>query len=288
MFHFFDADGSGELDRDEFLCLLNQLFPENCDENETYVDREFAAADADRSRTLSFVEFERYYPQLKALYERINQEAEAAAMQAEAEAAAAAAAAAAKAAKEAADAAAAMLKAKEKEEKQKAAAEAAAAKAAARAAAEEATRAALLEAEEEAARAAEEAAAIAASLVACACGDKFLPHLLAQHQRSCEACKPQKALSPPSSDEPERASVEFADNGANGFVPCGWCQRTFLPDRLAVHHRVCKAKKEKDREGGGIRPTMTKAGSYVTVGEYRAVKTSIRDTGLSAALAMGR
>ena len=59
-----DKDGSGELDRDEFLCLLNQLFPENCDENETYVDREFAAADADRSRTLSFVEFERYYPQV--------------------------------------------------------------------------------------------------------------------------------------------------------------------------------------------------------------------------------
>ena len=54
----------GELDRDEFLCLLHQLFPANCDDNEAYVDREFAAADADRSRTLSFVEFERYYPQV--------------------------------------------------------------------------------------------------------------------------------------------------------------------------------------------------------------------------------
>ena len=37
-FHFFDADASGSLDRGEFLALLHQLFPENCDDNEEHVD----------------------------------------------------------------------------------------------------------------------------------------------------------------------------------------------------------------------------------------------------------
>ena len=45
MFHFLDVNGDGALDRGEFLELLNQIFPERCDENEEHVDREFNAAD---------------------------------------------------------------------------------------------------------------------------------------------------------------------------------------------------------------------------------------------------
>ena len=34
MFYYFDVDGSGELERAEFLSLLHQIFPERCEENE--------------------------------------------------------------------------------------------------------------------------------------------------------------------------------------------------------------------------------------------------------------
>lgn len=67
------------------------------------------------------------------------------------------------------------------------------------------------------------------------------------------------ARSPRSSDEseigppraeigPPRASIEFGDNDANQFVPCGFCTRTFFPDRLAQHHRVCQKKRAAGRE----------------------------------------
>ena len=254
MFHYFDADGNGELDRDEFVALLHQLFPDRCDENEAHADREFKAADRDRSRGISFDEFKAYYATLCTLYERLAQEAEAEAAAAEAAEAARAAAAAAEAAAKAAKAAAELKAAKEKEAADKARREAAEAKAAARKAAEEA---AAREKAEAAARKKEEAARIAATMVPCdGCGERFLPHLLAQHMRSCEACKP----------NPE----DMGDRTNGGmFVPCEWCGRTFFPDRLPVHQRSCK--KRPTGVGGGIRPTITHRDSIDaggTVGFY--------------------
>merc|ERR1711871_463606 len=127
---------------------------------------------------------------------------------------------------------------------------------------EEAAAKARAEAEEAARRKKEEADRIAATMVECKCGDKFLPHLLPQHQRSCEACHPPKPK--PSPPEPSANDNEY------GFVPCDWCGRTFFPDRLAVHKNVCK-KRPPNGDGTGIRPTITTidhlhAGG--TVGEY--------------------
>ena len=255
MFHVFDKDGNGALDRGEFLSLLHQVFPDRCDENEAHVDREFGAADKDGSNAIDFAEFKAYYSELVTLYDRLKAEQEAEEAAREAEAAAKAAAEAAAAAKAAAEAAAALKAAQEREAaeaKARAEAEARAkaeaeardaaeaeakahaeaqakaraeAEAAARAAAEakaarqkaaaEARAKAEAEAEAERQRKAEEAARIAAAMVACeGCGERFLPHLLAQHQRSCEACRP---------------SLDDADRTNGGmFVPCSWCSRTFF------------------------------------------------------------
>lgn len=76
-----------------------------------------------------------------------------------------------------------------------------------------------------------------------------------------------------SSDAPlegTRASVEFGDNGANVFVACQWCGRTFFPDRLPVHLRVCKLKGQA--EITGIRPTITDGRSEI-MGRYRSMKS---------------
>ena len=109
---------------------------------------------------------------------------------------------------------------------------------------------------------------VASSLTACPFSNVPPRH------RTCRALLPSVAPSPPpafsrsppfysrpfapylqaaslsNSDEPsaQRESIEFADNDANTFVPCGFCSRTFFPDRLAVHHRSCKEKKKAARE----------------------------------------
>ena len=173
MFDFFDADRSGELDPDEFLCLLNQVFPEYCEENEARAVEQFEAADSDGSGGISFPEFIAYYDILKRLYDgytRGPSEEELAAMAAE----------------------------------------------------EEARRLA-------------ELAALEAALVECKCGLSFLPSVLPQHQRSCEACKPaKKEVTFDEEGEKPRASVEFADNDSNAFVACEWCATRLLPDRLPI------------------------------------------------------
>ena len=131
---------------------------------------------------------------------------------------------------------------------------------------------AAIEAEEEARRLAE----LDAALIQCKCGLSFLPSVLPQHQRSCEACAPKKKEVAFADDENKkkkgrRKSVEFADNDSNSFVACEWCARTFFPDRLPVHYRVCKARLEAEG-GGGIRATMTD-GKHVTMGLYRSMKS---------------
>ena len=91
--------------------------------------------------------------------------------------------------------------------------------------------------------------------MACACGDKFLPHLLAQHQRSCPSCHPAEPAEP----------VDRTNGGM--FVACEWCDRTFFPERLPVHQRSCP----NAPSGGGIRPTITSSAETSrggTIGEY--------------------
>ena len=321
MFHVFDADGSGALDKAEFLELLHQVFPERCEENAEHLDREFGAADRDGSSVIDFGEFKRYYATLVTLYERLDAEKEAEEAAREAEEMARIAAEAAASAKAAAEAAAALKAAQEKEaaeakaraeaearliaqaeaeEVARAAAEAeakaraeaqarakaeaeAAAKAAAEAkaarlrAAAEARAKAEAEAEAERQRRAEEGARLAASMVACdpGCGEKFLPHLLPQHQRSCEACI--------------TASADGDRTNGGMFVACEWCSRTFFPDRLPVHKRTCK--KAPAGKGGGIRPTITSTdhfGNGGTVGEYSADPGKRRRAfQMGAAIAMG-
>lgn len=120
----------------------------------------------------------------------------------------------------------------------------------------------------------ERRASIDSELVMCLCGLQFLPHVLAKHQRACEACRPQKkeadADVAPSwaGQRRRRHSIEFADNGANTFVPCSWCGRTFFPDRLQVHLRVCKSKQANDVHDNGCRPTMTELDGPLSVGRY--------------------
>ena len=141
-------------------------------------------------------------------------------------------------------------------------------------------------AEELAAAAAREQAELEAALVTCRCGLRFLPAVIAEHQRSCEAVAPTKKevhfveedatqdmlssdLATPA--EGIRASIEFAENDANTFVPCEWCGRTFFPDRLPIHLRVCKQRKAQEPITG-IRPTIVDGRTEI-MGRYRSMKS---------------
>ena len=68
-----------------------------------------------------------------------------------------------------------------------------------------------------------------------------------------------------------RASIEFAENDANTFVPCEWCGRTFFPDRLPIHLRVCKQRKAQEPITG-IRPTIVDGRTEI-MGRYRSMKS---------------
>ena len=286
--------------------LLADVFPDRCDENQMHAATLFKAFDADGSGTIDFDEFRRQYDGLSERYERLKREEEAAEAAEDAKAAAAEAKAAADAAAAAAKAAAEVAAARDRAEAERAAAEAAEAKASARRAAEAAMAKAMQEAAEAAARQAAEEAAVAAQPVACPCGLKFLPELLAPHQRTCAAMHPRKQPMPTPSDPPAdgelssdtagpppppRTSVEFANNGANTFVACSFCARSFFPDRLPVHLRVCKAKAKHDDARGGCRPTMTAAGMIAagaTIGAYNQAPAARRSRlQLGAAIAGG-
>jgi len=223
MFDFFDADASGALDPDEFLSLLNQVFPEHCDENERRALEAFPEADTDGSGGISFPEFIAYFDVLRALYDD-----------------------------------------------------------------GEAPVAPTPTAMELAVDDAKMRAELEAELVLCPCGHSFLPSVLPQHQRTCPAVRSRKRevhfieeqeQDPLSSDAPppplerSRSSVEFANNGANTFVSCDYCGRTFFPDRLQIHLRVCKARSDMEQQVSGIRPTIDQSGSRITVGLYTSLKS---------------
>jgi Ca2+-binding EF-hand superfamily protein len=119
-------------------------------------------------------------------------------------------------------------------------------------------------AERAAEAAARREAALAQSLIRCACGLEFLADTIAQHQRTCTACVPSKGPAPGGADG-ARKSIEYGPADApNAFVPCSLCGRTFLPDRLPVHMRVCK---KKHGVSNGCRETMTD-GMSASVGQY--------------------
>ena len=63
---------------------------------------------------------------------------------------------------------------------------------------------------------------------------------------------------------------------AGDFVPCKWCGRTFFPDRLAVHHRVCKARSDQERASTGIRPTMTSSTDLASAPTVGAPISAVR------------
>ena len=69
LFRAFDKDQSGELDRAEFGVLLNNIFPDHCEENEAHLVEEFKCADADSGGGISFAEFCEYYDRLSHLYD---------------------------------------------------------------------------------------------------------------------------------------------------------------------------------------------------------------------------
>ena len=124
----------------------------------------------------------------------------------------------------------------------------------------------------------------------CACGLTFLREKLPAHQRSCtvhkalqdaaaaEKAAAAKAAAAAAAAADEAAAAKAAGltdsdaTSAAGFVNCEYCGRHFFPDRLPVHLRVCK-KKPRDNK---CRPTTTTGemvGSvyHTSVGGYDAV-----------------
>ena len=150
-----------------------------------------------------------------------------------------------------------------------------------------------------------DAAPAKADLAKCSgCGELFLPHLLPKHQRSCSEVKAVKKTvkfverplpkpqDPYSSDTPdvpaaierELASVEFADNGSNSFVACDLCGRTFFPDRLPIHMRICKGgkpKKAQESEAAARMAVLDELleGGLVTKAEYDQQRAAILKVG---------
>lgn len=258
MFDCFDKDGSDELDRFEFAKLLNNLFPDHCEENEKHVDAEFEACDANSGGGISLAEFIGYYGRLRLFYGKptgwppTDPEARAATLAPDLipckcglmflpdrlpvhrrscgickKDAAAAAAEAAAARKRAQEAEAARRKAEDDE-----AAAAAAEEAARRNAEDDAARAAAAAAAEKKRRAAEEA------------------------RRAAEAERKAR--------EDAEAKANALRNARGGLDPCQYCGRTFLPDRLPVHERCCANRGQIY----GIRPTMTPGETKATIGRY--------------------
>ena len=106
-------------------------------------------------------------------------------------------------------------------------------------------------------------------LVACpGCKRTFLPGVLPTHQRSCDALLPKMSPADSESKLGSGGSAVSTLPGADGaefaFVPCKLCGRTFFPDRLPVHMRMCA---RKNGAGNGCRETMTD-GKTLSVGKY--------------------
>lgn len=118
------------------------------------------------------------------------------------------------------------------------------------------------------------------------CGREFGSQSLAIHEPQClekwriENSKLPKHLRrpEPSKPQPIRGSGSYTLQAANEeafqsaqaqLLPCGYCGRTFLPDRLLVHQRSCKPKGENPRtpgtDGPDVPSGLKKASSGVPV-----------------------
>jgi hypothetical protein len=127
--------------------------------------------------------------------------------------------------------------------------------------------------------------AVAADLVQCAgCGESFLAHLLAKHERSCAAvARPAKKVAFKSVERPlptpgasmsglaELEAASAAEALPSELVACEKCGRTFFPDRLPIHQRVCKgtAKGSADAARKATLDEMLATG-LITQAEYDA------------------
>jgi len=280
MFNCFDKDSSGELERAEFLNLLDNLFPGRCEENRKHVDDEFAACDASHSNGVSFAELLAYYERLKSWYGERNgwppldsEERE--------ECLAAdfvtsrcglkflpdrlpvhhrscevckkivADEQAEEARKRAEEEKEALRKAQEEEnERLKRAQEEEEAR---RRAEEEARKKIAEEQDEEARRRAQEEARMKEAL------RKAREEKNERLRRAQEEEEARRRA-----EEAARRKAEEAKKDPNGFVPCRYCGRTFFPDRVPKHEAVCPKKGSIH----GIRPTMTPGEMAPTIGQY--------------------
>eukprot|EP00929_Paragymnodinium_shiwhaense_P020800 TRINITY_DN13744_c0_g1_i2.p1 TRINITY_DN13744_c0_g1~~TRINITY_DN13744_c0_g1_i2.p1 ORF type:complete len:519 (-),score=136.25 TRINITY_DN13744_c0_g1_i2:226-1782(-) len=249
MFDAFDKDNSGEIDQHEFLALLNNVFPDHCEENEAHVTAEFSACDDDGSNGIDFMEFLAYYERLKQLYDappgtpafgatsgkrqrKIGwPPADADERQASLD-------------QEFVTSPCGLKFLPDRLQVHIRACEACKeAEAARRRAEEERRRKEAEEEEERRRRAAEEAERRrreAEDAEARRRWEEEEAEELRRRQEEEEA-KRRKRKAEPEVDE-------------NGFVRCPYCSRTFFPDRLQVHFRVCK--KRKEQEGGLCRETV--------------------------------
>jgi Ca2+-binding EF-hand superfamily protein len=235
MFNCFDKNSSGELDREEFLNLLDNLFPGHCEENRKHVDAEFKNCDASSDNGVSFAELLAYYERLKSWYgERLGwppldpEEREASlsedfvmsrcGLQFLPERLAIHHRSCAACKKIFADE---QDRLQEEENKRRAQEEARMKEALRKAREEKDERLRRAQEEEEARRRAEE--------------------------------------------EARRKAQEGQKKDPNGFVPCRYCGRTFFPDRIPKHESVCPKNKGTIH---GIRPTVTPGEMAPTIGRY--------------------
>lgn len=68
MFKCFDFDSSGSIDEDELLCLLDNLFPDRCEENEAIVDSRLKHRELQSSRCMTLAKFLDLYDSLVITY----------------------------------------------------------------------------------------------------------------------------------------------------------------------------------------------------------------------------
>lgn len=271
MFKKFDVNKDGFLSKDEFLSLLNQIFPEHCDEVDEIFEREWAVADADGSGEVSYDEFCRYFDRLLKLFQDEEEPDDAELdgelvpcdgcsltflpSKLEEHRRSCAAVKALEEAKAAQDEAEAKLKA--------ALAELDAAKAAAAAATTQAA--------EDAAAA---AAAAAGDASKAAEATRRAAEAEARRRAQEEAAAAKRAAAVAAKDAADREAAEARAAGVtdsftpSAFVACADCGRKFFPDRLPVHKRVCSKRKVS-----GIRATTTdgalRGSVYVTsIGNY--------------------
>ncbi|KAL6091174.1 hypothetical protein STEG23_028735 [Scotinomys teguina] len=90
---------------------------------------------------------------------------------------------------------------------------------------------------------------------------------LPKHLRRTEPSKPQP-VGGNGSYNLQAANEEAFQSAQAQLLPCGYCGRTFLPDRLLVHQRSCKPKGENprtpDTDGPDVPTGLKKTSSCIT------------------------